>query len=149
MEEIDQAAIEQLLETASEEDLDKILAQLQLVEDFPTYSDSILKVQTPQAKIVKFALNGPQKILHKIIEEHIKPHRLVRIVALKARRMGFSTYFSGRFYRGADSCRRHTARTIRVRQRKSSPGHTLPGSHRARTESRPTHAQLLCLSRYQ
>ncbi len=95
-----------LIDQASDEELDKILAQLEMAEDFPTYCENVLRVQTPQGKLVPFVLNGPQRILHKIIEEHIRPKRPVRLVALKARRMGFSTYFSGLFYRGT-SCQQN------------------------------------------
>lgn len=76
----------------------EILAHLRLTEDFPYFAERILKVQTMKGTIVPFALNVPQLILHDIIENHIRPNRLVRLVILKARRMGFSTYFSGRFY---------------------------------------------------
>jgi hypothetical protein len=86
------------VDNMSDEDLNKILGQLHLLENFPDYSQTALKVQTPKGTIVPFELNGPQMTLHKMIEEHIAPKRLVRLVVLKARRMGFSTYFSGRFY---------------------------------------------------
>jgi hypothetical protein len=95
------------LEGKSEEELLDLLAHLRLTEDFPYFSERILKVQTMKGTIVPFALNAPQVLLHRIIEELIKPHRLVRLVILKARRFGFSTYFSGRFYQ----------RTSRVKNR--------------------------------
>jgi hypothetical protein len=100
---MDLKTLEQEIENASDEDLQRILAQLQMLEDFPAYSKRILKVQTMRGKIVPFELNKPQQILHNIIEKHIRPKRLIRIVALKARRMGFSTYFSGRFYQNTSS----------------------------------------------
>ena len=40
-----------------------------------------------RGKIVPFEFNGPQKILHKIVSM-IEGKRLVRVIALKARRMG-------------------------------------------------------------
>jgi hypothetical protein len=86
------------LEGKSEKELLEIIAHLKLTEDFPYFSEKILKVQTMKGKIVPFALNFPQLLLHDIIENYIKPKRLIRLVILKARRMGFSTYFSGRFY---------------------------------------------------
>jgi hypothetical protein len=70
-----------------------------LMNDFETFSTTMLNVQTPESKIVPFELNGPQKLLHKMVCDIEKAGRLVRIVALKARRMGFSTYFSARFYK--------------------------------------------------
>lgn len=95
------------LEGKSEEELMEILAHLRLTEDFPYFSEKILKVQTMKGTIIPFALNNPQVLLHRIIEELIRPHRLIRLVILKARRFGFSTYFSGRFYQ----------RTSRVKNR--------------------------------
>lgn len=95
------------LEGKSEEELLDILAHLRLTEDFPYFSEKILKVQTMKGTIIPFALNKPQVLLHRIIEELIRPHRLIRLVILKARRFGFSTYFSGRFYQ----------RTSRVKNR--------------------------------
>ena len=95
--------IEDALARMSEEELLDLLAELQLMDDFPAYAETHLKVQTIRGRIDPFRLNNPQYILHRIVEEKIRPHRLVRIVALKARRMGFSTYFSGRFYRETSS----------------------------------------------
>ncbi len=74
-----------------------ILQQLQF-EDFLKYAPIILKVQNTNGQVVPFTLNRPQRILHVIIEKYIKPYRPVRIIGLKSRRMGFSTYFSGRYY---------------------------------------------------
>lgn len=91
----------------SEEELLEILAHLRLTEDFPYFSEKILKVQTMKGTIIPFKVNTPQRILHHIIEDLIRPKRLVRLVILKARRFGFSTYFSGRFYQ----------RTSRVKNR--------------------------------
>lgn len=74
------------------------LLQQLMFEDFLRYAPAVLKVQTTRGKIVPFTLNRPQMILHTIIEKYIKPFRPVRIIGLKSRRMGFSTYFSGRYY---------------------------------------------------
>lgn len=66
--------------------------------DFIFFADRILKVLAMEGKIVPFQMNGPQKILHRIVTNIEEAERLIRIIALKARRMGFSTYFSGRNY---------------------------------------------------
>lgn len=100
---MNEAQLLEQIDSMSDEDLDKILGQLHLLENFQDYSETSLKVQTTRGAVVPFTLNGPQRILHSIIEDYIRPKRLVRLVALKARRMGFSTYFSGRFYQGT-SC---------------------------------------------
>lgn len=67
-------------------------------KDYLFFAPKVLKVQTMQGRMVPFVLNGPQLIVHVIIEKIRASGRLVRIIGLKARRMGFSTYFSGRFY---------------------------------------------------
>lgn len=58
---------------------------------------NFLKVQTTSGELAPFKMNGPQKLLAHIIKE-IQKKRLVRIVLLKGRRFGMSTYFSGWFY---------------------------------------------------
>lgn len=76
----------------------KILSTLKTMKDTLLYfAKHVLKVQTTKGKIVPLQLNNPQKILHSIVEM-VKLRRPVRLVALKARRMGFSTYFSARYY---------------------------------------------------
>lgn len=66
--------------------------------DFLFFAPRVLKVQTVDGRIEPFVLNGPQRILHELVTGIKERGRPVRIIALKARRMGFSTYFSGRFY---------------------------------------------------
>lgn len=76
----------------------KILSTLKTMKDTLLYfAKHMLKVQTTKGKIVPLQFNNPQKILHSIVEM-VKLRRPVRLVALKARRMGFSTYFSARYY---------------------------------------------------
>lgn len=70
---------------------------LLMMVDFEYCAGAILKVQTLDAQIVPFQLNGPQRIISRIIEM-IKEKRLCRIIILKGRRMGVSTWVSGRFY---------------------------------------------------
>jgi len=84
----------------TQEQKDKIIAVVKRCKaDFLYMAKHFLRVEARVGgKIIPFEMNGPQKILHIIVEKHIKPHRPVRIVALKARRMGFSTYFSARFF---------------------------------------------------
>lgn len=70
---------------------------LRMMVDFEYCAHAILKVQTTDAELTPFALNGPQRVVLKIIEE-IKSQRLLRVLILKGRRMGMSTLVSGRFY---------------------------------------------------
>ncbi|MEO2054736.1 MAG: hypothetical protein ABGX83_05495 [Nitrospira sp.] len=66
--------------------------------DFDLYAPEKLKIQTVEGKLESFQLNAPQKILGRIIR-HIKSQgRLTRLVILKARREGVSTFTEGRFF---------------------------------------------------
>jgi len=67
-------------------------------ENFKKFSDACLKIQDVGGNLVAFQFNEVQSLLHRIIKDIKKQGRLVRLVILKARREGVSTYFSGRFY---------------------------------------------------
>jgi hypothetical protein len=69
-----------------------------LYEDFEFYSKNAIKIRTKDADIKPLVLNGPQKKLHEAIEAQRKATGKVRIIILKARQQGFSTYTSGRMY---------------------------------------------------
>lgn len=66
--------------------------------DFTSFADENLFIITMEGQKVKFVLNEIQLILLDIIK-HIKDSgRLVRLIILKARREGVSTFFCGRFF---------------------------------------------------
>ncbi len=50
------------------------------------------------SKILPLNYNDPQKILHTVTEKQLNETGIVRILLLKARRFGGSTYVQGRFY---------------------------------------------------
>lgn len=79
------------------------------LRDYPHYAKDHLKIlplpdkNKPKinvggAQLEFLDLNDPQVILHNIIEEIKAEGRLLRMVILKARREGVSTYVSGRYY---------------------------------------------------
>lgn len=70
----------------------------ELFTKFRSYSLACLKVQTKDGKLVPFKFNVAQELLDQIVNETIAAGRPVRIVVLKARREGVSTYVGGRFY---------------------------------------------------
>lgn len=70
---------------------------LRLMGDFEYCASNILRVQTVDARIDPFVLNVPQRVLSDIFYR-IKKSRLLRVIILKGRRMGVSTFVSGRFY---------------------------------------------------
>lgn len=88
------------LEDYSAEELLELLADLKLEVDEQAYFEKYLKVQPREGGgVMPFVLNGPQKLLSVIFDEIKSQGRLIRVLILKGRRMGVSTYISGRFYR--------------------------------------------------
>lgn len=69
-----------------------------LYDDFEFYAKNAIKIRTKDADVRPLVLNEPQKKLHAAIEAQRKATGKVRIIILKARQQGFSTYTSGRMY---------------------------------------------------
>lgn len=67
-------------------------------EDFPLYSRNHLKIRSKEGTIVPLVLNYAQEKLHAQIERQRMSTGRVRMLILKARQQGFSTYVGGRFY---------------------------------------------------
>lgn len=65
---------------------------------FSKFAPSCLKIQNVNGELIDFEVNEIQHILERIIKDIKKKKRLIRLVILKARREGVSTYFGGRFY---------------------------------------------------
>lgn len=95
-EETEQPVNAEQMPELSPKELDALLKLY--AKDLLFFGPKILKVLSMEGRIVPFELNGPQEILHRIVTHIEESGRLVRLVALKARRMGFSTYFSARYY---------------------------------------------------
>lgn len=66
--------------------------------DFPFYSKYHLKIRTKAGEISPLILNYSQEKLHARIERQKSETGKVRMLILKARQQGFSTYVGGRFY---------------------------------------------------
>jgi hypothetical protein len=66
-----------------------------LKDDFPWYAENFLKIRDKKANIVDFRLNKAQRIVFGHIEELRKNNMPVRILLLKARQMGMSTFTEG------------------------------------------------------
>lgn len=71
---------------------------LHVCSDFQLYAPEFLKIQTKDGKVVPFSFNSVQSIMEDVIDDIKTKGRLVRIVVLKARREGISTWVSGRFF---------------------------------------------------
>jgi hypothetical protein len=75
------------------------LAQLRrLRSDFEFYAPRILKIRDKAGSIVPLRLNRAQRFLHAEVERQRAETGKVRIIGLKGRQQGFSTYVEGRFY---------------------------------------------------
>lgn len=69
-----------------------------LKDNFPHYANKCLKIRTKSGAIEPFVINEAQNYLHQIAETQLKDKGFVRIIVLKGRQQGCSTYIEGRFY---------------------------------------------------
>ena len=69
-----------------------------LYDDYRFYAKSSIKIRTKTGELKPLALNAPQTKLHKAIENMRATKGNVRVIILKARQQGFSTYVHGRLY---------------------------------------------------
>lgn len=80
--------------------MDKKLATIRkrLLTDFSFYSNAALKIRTKIGEISPLKLNSAQKILDKAVKDQIATEGKVRVIILKARQQGLSTYTGGYLY---------------------------------------------------
>lgn len=69
-----------------------------LRDDFVHYSNKCLKIRTKFNGIQPFILNKAQMYIHEIVEKQRKETGKVRVIIVKGRQQGCSTYIEGRFY---------------------------------------------------
>ena len=72
--------------------------QERLDTDLEYFAQHHLKIRPKAGGLIPFAFNPVQRKLHQIIEEQRAKTGMVRIVVLKARQEGVSTYVAGRYY---------------------------------------------------
>tara|TARA_Y100000593_G_scaffold67221_1_gene123561 strand:- start:1425 stop:3197 length:1773 start_codon:yes stop_codon:yes gene_type:complete len=85
---------------SNEEQVIELIQRLQA--DPKLYFETCLKIQRfGTGELVPFMLNPVQEILHYMMERQLKDLEHVRMIVLKARRFGVSTYVQGRFFRHA------------------------------------------------
>jgi hypothetical protein len=63
-----------------------------LRDDFPFYAKKCVKIRPKVGPVAPFILNGPQMRLQDVIDAQVKTTGRVRVIILKARQQGFSTY---------------------------------------------------------
>jgi hypothetical protein len=76
----------------------KQVARKRLRDDFDFYSRHCVKIRTKKAEIKPLALNTVQQKLNDIVKKQYDATGQVRVVILKARQQGLSTYTSGYLY---------------------------------------------------
>lgn len=69
-----------------------------LRSDYTLFADKVLKISGKSGAIMPFKLNQAQLFLHEKIEEQKARLGIVRIIILKGRQQGVSTYTEGRYY---------------------------------------------------
>lgn len=69
-----------------------------LRDNFPYFAKSCLKIRAKSGETKPFLLNDAQEYLHQKLEEQIKEKGWVRVLVLKGRQQGISTYVQGRYY---------------------------------------------------
>ena len=83
--------------------------RLRLKKDFAYYAEHCLKIRTKDLKIIPFKLNAAQEILHEIWEKMERETGMVRVVILKGRQQGLSTYVGARLYHNTSQNRARKA----------------------------------------
>ena len=69
-----------------------------LAEDFELYAEACLRIRPKEGDIAPLQLNRAQRHLHAVAERQLAEQGFVRIIGLKGRQQGFSTYVEGRGY---------------------------------------------------
>ena len=69
-----------------------------LKSDYEYYAPRTLKIKTKQGKLAKFNLNPMQRKINDVADRMRAEGRPVRIIALKARQIGVSTWAEGRIF---------------------------------------------------
>jgi hypothetical protein len=77
---------------------DMDLLKERMATDFPFYAKNVLYIATKDGQKKKFELNKAQMHIHSVIEKQKKEIGYVRVIVVKARQQGCSTYTAGRFY---------------------------------------------------
>jgi hypothetical protein len=69
-----------------------------LYTNFPYYANAALKIRTKQGDITPLKLNQAQEILDKAVQAQLDTEGKIRVIILKARQQGLSTYTGGYLY---------------------------------------------------
>src|SRR5260370_25877231 len=83
--------------------LNDIDRSARLNDDLEFFAAELLKIRPKAGSLAPFIFNPAQRELHRIIEEQRAKTGRVRVIVLKARQMGISTYVAARFYKQTTS----------------------------------------------
>lgn len=84
------------MDKSVQDEIDRIAWEYQ--NNFSKYAPNCLKIQSIEGKLLRFKENEVQTILKEIIQDVNNSKRLVRIVLLKARREGVTSWWAGKSY---------------------------------------------------
>jgi hypothetical protein len=71
------------------------------IADYQWYAENFLSITTKDSRLVPFKLNGYQRRLYRLVEKLRAEDKPVRIIVLKARQMGISTFCAGSVFHAA------------------------------------------------
>ena len=69
-----------------------------LRDDFTFYAKACINIRTKEGEVKPLTLNGPQQKLNELVEKQLAATGRVRVIILKARQQGFSTYVHAWLY---------------------------------------------------
>lgn len=72
--------------------------RIKLRDNYPHYALKCLKIRPRKGEVFPFILNKAQLHLHEVAEDQRRRTGKVRIITVKGRQLGVSTYVGGRFY---------------------------------------------------
>lgn len=68
------------------------------IEEFPFFAHKMLKIATKKGAILPLELNRAQLYVHDLLEQQLFEENQVRVLILKGRQQGMSTYVQARYY---------------------------------------------------
>ena len=86
---------------------DQVIAKFR--ESLPVYAKNLLKITDKKGRMVPFRFNQAQKIAHAKIEDMKRRKGKVRVLILKARQQGISTYAEARAFWLATKSKHHNS----------------------------------------
>lgn len=76
----------------------ELKARQRLKDDYEFYARNALFIRPKDGRLIPFEMNKGQKYIHSIVEDQRARTGKVRVLILKGRQMGCTTYIQGRYY---------------------------------------------------